>query len=45
VLLDVSASLYALVLEGNLLFDDSATEELHLQVNASSSAMSRHQNT
>lgn len=31
-LLDVSASLYALVLEGNLLFDDTAEEELHLQV-------------
>lgn len=32
VLLDVSAALYALVLEGNLLFDDTAQEELHLQV-------------
>jgi hypothetical protein len=32
VLLDVSASLYALVLEGHLLFDDTAEEELHLQV-------------
>ena len=33
-LLDVSASLYALVLEGSLLFDDSAEEELHLQVSS-----------
>lgn len=32
VLLDVSASLYAVVLEGDLLFDDVAEEELHLQV-------------
>lgn len=31
-LLDVSASLYALVLEGHLLFDDTSEEELHLQV-------------
>lgn len=33
VLLDVSPPrLYALVLEGNLVFDDTATEQLHLQV-------------
>lgn len=31
-LLDVSASLYAVVLEGYLLFEDTAEEELHLQV-------------
>ena len=33
VLLDVSPPLlYAVVLEGKLVFDDEATEELHLQV-------------
>lgn len=32
VLLDVSASLYALVLEGTLIFDDLAEGPLHLQV-------------
>lgn len=32
VLLDTSASLYALVLEGNLIFDDTAEDKLHLQV-------------
>jgi hypothetical protein len=36
VLLDVSPPvLYAVVLEGNLVFDDEATEELHLQVRVS----------